>query len=135
MTVEDFATAKYISLTTFRKNGTGVATPVWFAPDGGKLYIWTNTESWKVKRLRNDSRVIVTVCDVRGRIAPGAASAEGTAELLDDTSAVRRLMARKYRWQFRLVDLPSAVLRRGKRPHTAIAVTLAGPGSGSESGE
>ncbi|MFD3437897.1 PPOX class F420-dependent oxidoreductase [Streptomyces sp. NPDC058685] len=126
MTAEDFAAAKYISVTTFRKNGTGVATPVWFAEDGGKLYAWTRTDSWKVKRLRNDPRVVVTVCDVRGRIAEGAPTAEGTAELLDAaaTARIRKLLARKYTWQFWLVDWPATLARLGKRPHTGIAVTI-----------
>ncbi|MFI1015180.1 PPOX class F420-dependent oxidoreductase [Streptomyces sp. NPDC020965] len=124
MTAEDFATAKYISLTTFRKDGTGVATPLWFAEDGGRLYAWTRTDSWKVKRLRKDSRVLVTVCDMRGRVAPGAPSVAGTAELLADPAPVRKLLARKYTWQFWLLDWPATVARRGKRPHTAIAVTF-----------
>ncbi|MEJ8638291.1 PPOX class F420-dependent oxidoreductase [Streptomyces sp. NPDC006475] len=126
MTAEDFAAAKYISVTTFRKNGTGVATPVWFAEDGGKLYAWTRTDSWKVKRLRNDPRVVVSVCDVRGRIAEGAPTAEGTAELLDAaaTARIRKLLARKYTWQFWLVDWPATLVRLGKRPHTGIAVTV-----------
>jgi uncharacterized protein len=126
VTPEDFADARYISLTTFRKDGTGVATPVWFAMDGGELLVWTNSDSWKVKRLRNDSRVVVTVCDARGRIADGAPSAEGTARLLDaaGTGAIRKLLARKYTWQFWLVDWPATVVRRGKRPQTGIAVTI-----------
>ncbi|WP_329024732.1 PPOX class F420-dependent oxidoreductase [Streptomyces sp. NBC_00690] len=126
MTAADFASARYLSVTTFRKNGTGVATPVWFAEDGGKLYAWTRTDSYKVKRLRNDSRVVVSVCDARGRIAEGAPAAEGTAELLDTegTARVRSLLARKYTWQFWLVDWPAMVARRGKRPHTGIVVTL-----------
>ncbi len=126
MTAEDFAAAKYISLTTFRKDGTGVATPVWFAEDGGKLYIWTRSDSWKVKRLRNDKRVAVTVCDARGNIAAGAPSAEGTAELLgaDAMAAIRRLLSRKYTWQFWLVDWPATLVRLGKRPHTGIVVTV-----------
>ncbi|MFE3021738.1 PPOX class F420-dependent oxidoreductase [Streptomyces sp. NPDC059256] len=126
MTAADFASARYLSVTTFRKNGTGVATPVWFAEDGGKLYAWTRTDSYKVKRLRNDSRVVVSVCDVRGRIAEGAPTAEGTAELLDaeGTARVRSLLAHKYTWQFWLVDWPAMVARRGKRPHTGIVVTL-----------
>ncbi|HZX38094.1 MAG TPA: PPOX class F420-dependent oxidoreductase [Streptomyces sp.] len=126
MTPEDFAPARYISLTTFRKDGTGVATPVWFAVDGGELFVWTGSDSWKVKRLRNDSRVVVTVCDARGRIAEGAPSAEGTARLLDaaGTGEIRKLLARKYTWQFWLVDWPATVVRRGKRPQTGIAVTI-----------
>lgn len=126
MTLQDFARSEYVSLTTYRKDGTPVATPVWAAADGGVLYVWTRSDSWKVKRLRNDSRVLVTVCDVRGRIADGAPSAEGTARLLDrdGTAAVRKVLARKYTWKFWLVDWPAMVARLGKRPHTGIAVTL-----------
>ncbi|AVZ76194.1 PPOX class F420-dependent oxidoreductase [Streptomyces lunaelactis] len=126
-TLQDFARARYVSVTTFRKNGTGVATPVWFAVDGGELFVWSRSDSWKIKRLRNDSRVVITVCDARGRIAEGAPSAEGTARLVegaDAMSAIRRLLARKYTWQFWLVDLPATIVRRGKRPHTGIAVTI-----------
>ncbi|MFH9612761.1 PPOX class F420-dependent oxidoreductase [Streptomyces pratensis] len=126
MTLQDFARSEYVSLTTYRKDGTPVATPVWAAADDGVLYVWTRSDSWKVKRLRNDSRVLVTVCDVRGRIAEGAPSAEGTARLLDGagTAAVRKVLARKYTWKFWLVDWPAMVVRLGKRPHTGIAVTL-----------
>ena len=124
MTPEDFAGASYVSLTTFRKDGTGVSTPVWFAVDGGELFIWTLSDSWKVKRLRNDSRVVVTVCDARGRIADGAVSAEGTARLLDETGAIRKLLSRKYTWRFWLVDWPATIVRLGKRPHTGIAVSI-----------
>ena len=125
MTLQDFARSEYVSLTTYRKDGTAVATPVWAAADGGVLYVWTRSDSWKVKRLRNDQRV-VTVCDVRGRIAEDAPRAEGTAELLDEegTRAVRKLLARKYTWKFWLVDVPAMVVRLGKRPHTGIAVTF-----------
>ncbi|NUK25887.1 PPOX class F420-dependent oxidoreductase [Streptomyces lunaelactis] len=126
-TLEDFARARYVSVTTFRKNGTGVATPVWFAVDGGELFAWSRSDSWKIKRLRNDSRVVITVCDARGRIAEGAPSVEGTARLVegaDAMSAIRGLLARKYTWQFWLVDRPATIVRRGKRPHTGIAVTI-----------
>ncbi|MCX4514567.1 PPOX class F420-dependent oxidoreductase [Streptomyces sp. NBC_01619] len=126
MDLQELDRAKYISLTTFRKDGTGVATPVWFAVQGGEVYVWTRSDSWKVKRLRRDGRVTVTACDVRGRVEEGADVVEGTARLLDgaELKKVRGLLARKYTWQFWLVDVPAAVVRRGKRPHTGIAVTL-----------
>ncbi|QNP66226.1 PPOX class F420-dependent oxidoreductase [Streptomyces genisteinicus] len=126
MSAESFAAARYISLTTYRRNGTPVATPVWFAVDGGEVYVWTRSDSWKVKRLRNDSRVQVTVCDARGRIEEGAPTAAGTARLIgpDGMRGVRRLLARKYTWQFWLVDWPATVARLGKRPHTGIVVTF-----------
>uniref|UniRef100_A0AAU3GMX8 PPOX class F420-dependent oxidoreductase n=1 Tax=Streptomyces sp. NBC_01401 TaxID=2903854 RepID=A0AAU3GMX8_9ACTN len=126
MTLQDFARSEYISLTTYRKDGTPVATPVWAAADGDVLYVWTRTDSWKIKRLRNDSRVRVTVCDVRGRVAEGAPSAEGTARLVegDGLVLVRKVLARKYTWKFRFLDWPTQILWRGKRRHTGIAVTF-----------
>ncbi|MEI7032526.1 PPOX class F420-dependent oxidoreductase [Streptomyces pratensis] len=126
MTLQDFARSEYVSLTTYRKDGTPVATPVWAAAEGGVLYVWTRSDSGKVKRLRNNGAVRVTVCDVRGRIAEGAPSAEGAARLLDEdgTREARKLLARKYTWKFWLVDWPATVVRLGKRPHTGIAVTF-----------
>ncbi|MEU8520127.1 PPOX class F420-dependent oxidoreductase [Streptomyces sp. NBC_01216] len=126
MMPEELRRGRYVSLTTFRKNGTGVATPVWYAVEGEVLYAWTRTDSWKVKRLRNDPRAVVAVCDVRGNVAEGALRAEGTARLLegDELGRVRRLLARKYTWQFWLVDWPAMVVRRGKRPHTGIEITV-----------
>ncbi|MFF3210064.1 PPOX class F420-dependent oxidoreductase [Streptomyces sp. NPDC002886] len=128
MTIEELGRARYVSLTTFRKNGTAVATPVWAVADGEELYVWTRDDAWKVKRIRNDGRVTVVACDVRGRVAEGATVAEGEARLLDAAglTRVRKLMGRKYTWQFWMLDVPAAIVRRG-RPHIAIAVRLAPP--------
>lgn len=126
MSLQDFARSEYVSLTTYRKDGTPVATPVWAAAEGGELLVWTRTDSWKVKRLRHDSRVRVAVCDVRGRVAEGAATASGTGRLLDEegTAAVRRAIGRKYTWKYWLLDYPAMIVRLGKRPHTGIAITF-----------
>ncbi|MEU8840949.1 PPOX class F420-dependent oxidoreductase [Streptomyces roseus] len=126
MTLDELNQGKYVSLTTFRKDGTPVATPVWAVADGGELYVWTRSDSWKVKRIRANGRVALSACDVRGRVAEGAAVLEGEARLLDEAglARVRKLMSRKYTWQFWAVDLPAALARRGKRPHTAIAVKV-----------
>nr|WSW65519.1 PPOX class F420-dependent oxidoreductase [Streptomyces sp. NBC_00995] len=126
MSLQDFARSEYISLTTYRKDGTPVATPVWAAVAGDELLVWTKADSYKVKRLRRDSRVRVTVCDVRGRVAEGAAVAEGTGRLLDEkgTTAVRKAIGRKYTWKYWLLDYPALIVRLGKRPHTGIAITF-----------
>jgi PPOX class probable F420-dependent enzyme len=71
-----FAGQKYLSLETFKKSGDGVKTPVWFAPDpsskldsnDAKLYVYTIGVSGKVKRIRNNPRVRVAPCDMRGRV-------------------------------------------------------------------
>ncbi len=122
-----FSRTRYISLTTYRKDGTPVATPVWVAGDDEALYVWTNEESWKVKRIRRDGRVAVTACDVRGRLRPGAPAVEGRAALLDAEGLrkVRGMIARKYTWQYWMTDLPARLVRRGRRPHVGIRIELA----------
>jgi predicted pyridoxine 5'-phosphate oxidase superfamily flavin-nucleotide-binding protein len=59
---------KYISLTTFRKNGTAVATPVWFGEDAGKLYVMTLSAMGKTKRIRNNPQVRVAPCTIQGKV-------------------------------------------------------------------
>jgi PPOX class probable F420-dependent enzyme len=117
--------SRYISLTTYRRDGTPVATPVWHAVDGDELFVVTDAESWKVRRIRNDGRVLVTVCDLRGRTAPGAASATGTARLLDGPATLhaRRLIARKYLTS-RLGNWLARVFHIRRRPLVGIAVTF-----------
>ncbi|WP_405411089.1 PPOX class F420-dependent oxidoreductase [Streptomyces decoyicus] len=127
MIPEAVARSPYVSLVTYRRNGTPVATPVWAVADGAELLVWTRDDSWKVKRLRHDGRVTVTPCDVRGRIAEGAQAVEGTGRLLEGAAGlgrVRKAMARKYGLRFRLMDGFGALVRGGKRPHVGISVTL-----------
>ncbi|MFF5786006.1 PPOX class F420-dependent oxidoreductase [Streptomyces sp. NPDC012693] len=126
MMPEELRRGRYVSLTTYRKNGTGVATPVWYAVDGAELYVWTRSDSWKVRRLRNDPRVVVAVCDVRGNIAEGAEHVSGEGRLVDgeELRRIRGLLLRKYTWRFWLIDVPAMLARRGKRPHTGIVVTF-----------
>lgn len=125
---EELRHGRYVSLTTFRGNGTGVATPVWYAVEGETLYAWTRTDSWKVRRLRRDPRVVAAVCDVRGNVAADAVRAEGTARLVtgEELRYVRKLLSRKYTWQFWAVDWPATLARLGKRPHTGIVVSFPG---------
>ncbi|MFD3515020.1 PPOX class F420-dependent oxidoreductase [Streptomyces sp. NPDC058657] len=121
-----FARTRYISLTTYRKDGTPVAVPVWVAGEDGVLYVWTNSGTGKVKRIRRDGRVTIAPCDIRGNIKPGIPSVEGKATLLDEDALgkVRKLIARKYTWQYWFTDLSATLARRGKRPHTAIKIEI-----------
>ncbi|MEU9700332.1 PPOX class F420-dependent oxidoreductase [Streptomyces sp. NPDC014870] len=126
MIPEELRRGRYVSLTTFRRDGTGVATPVWYAVDGDELFAYSRSDAWKVKRLRNDPRAVVAVCDVRGNVADDAVRVEGVGRLLEgeEMRRVRKLLSRKYTWQYWLVDWPATVARLGKRPHTGIAVRL-----------
>jgi PPOX class probable F420-dependent enzyme len=125
-TLDALTRARYISLTTYRKDGTPVATPVWHVVDDGLLYVWTEAGSWKVKRLRRNPRVSVVACDIRGRVAPGAPVAEGTARLLDaaGTEKVRRLLGRKYVLA-RVGDWTATLTgRRRRHPVVALEISL-----------
>ena len=53
----EFTGHKYLNLTSFRKNGSGIPTPLWFAEENGKLYIMTRSDSGKYKRIRNNPEV------------------------------------------------------------------------------
>ena len=92
---------KYISLTTYRKTGVPVRTPVWFAEENGKLYIFTNPTSGKVKRMRNNPAVSVAPCTIRGRVTgpdfPGQAHFLSTQA----AAAARKLLEKKY-WLMRV---------------------------------
>lgn len=97
--------ARYVNLETFRKNGTGVQTPVWAAPDGGELVIFTNGDSYKVKRLRRNPAVRIAACGVRGALK--GPWHEGTARLVEDPAGQQAVLAalrRKYGWQMILAD-------------------------------
>jgi PPOX class probable F420-dependent enzyme len=88
---------RYLSLTSFRRDGTGVATPVWFVEADGRLLVETDAGSYKVRRIRRDPRVTIALCTATGRLRSTPRPA--WAELLPDTEVARvdRLMARKYR--------------------------------------
>ncbi|MGV0849980.1 PPOX class F420-dependent oxidoreductase [Mycolicibacterium phlei] len=71
----DVAKSDYILLTTFTKDGRPKPTPVWAVPDGDRLLVITQEESWKVKRIRNTPRVTIAPCDMRGNVKGEAAEA------------------------------------------------------------
>ncbi|MFB7734063.1 PPOX class F420-dependent oxidoreductase [Streptomyces sp. NPDC056112] len=121
--VERLGAGKYLLVTSYRRNGTPVATPVWVVRDGDALGVWTTTDSWKVKRIRNRADVLVGPCDLRGH--PTGEQVEARAEICDaDTTArYRGLIARKYGVIGRLTLLGSR-LRRGLGGTVGIRVTL-----------
>jgi hypothetical protein len=92
---------KYISLKAFRKNGVGVATPVWFGEEGDKLYVMTRSDMGKTKRIRNNPKVMVAPCTIRGRVTGEEFPA--TARILppEEHARARQTINRKY-WMARL---------------------------------
>ncbi|MEN3313413.1 MAG: uncharacterized protein V7645_2742 [Actinomycetota bacterium] len=128
--VGTLAGEKYISVTTFKRDGTPVATPVWVVSDDGRrLLVWTAAQTWKVKRLRRDPRVVVSASDFRGRTR--GESYEGVARLLDipQGSLVEPLLDRKYGLTRRLLGAVNRVLRAvtRKQPESAAYIEIVDP--------
>lgn len=122
--VDRLAAGQYVSLITYRKDGTAVPTPVWVSRDGDKLFVWTHADSGKVKRIRNRGHVMVAPCDARGRLQGEAVDA--AARVLDDPAdiaRVQKLHQGKYGVVFRLFRAAGGVLRRG-RGYAAIEITV-----------
>lgn len=120
--------ARYVSLETYRKDGTAVRTPVWIAPDkeapGDRLVVWTVADSGKVKRIRRNAKVRMAPCTARGQITGEWVG--GHAELLttsQSTIAVRWLHA-KYGIQSR-VGVALSRVRRGATGTVCLAITPA----------
>jgi PPOX class probable F420-dependent enzyme len=108
-----FDRESYLSLATFRKNGAAVETPVWFAAHAGRLYVFTEAASGKLKRLRANPQIRVAACGVRGRVK--GEWHPGRARRVDDAptiAAAYGALRRKYGFQMWLVDTLSRLAGR-----------------------
>lgn len=121
---------KYVSFTTFRRDGTPVATPVWIASLGGKeAGFTTDLDSGKVKRLRISTAVTLRPCDARGRVAPDAPTVEAIAVVVTgaDTRRVRTAIRAKYPVLGTLLGIGATITRLVKRSaasDAAVVITL-----------
>lgn len=133
--LDRLAGEKYLLLTTFRKDGRGVATPVWAVRDGDTLAVWTVANSGKVKRIRRTGKVTVAPCDFRGN--PRGEAVAGHAALTGSVATdqhIRGIMARKYGLIGRMSMLGSRI-RRGRDGTVGIRVMLTEPTPAPESRE
>ncbi|MGV9457161.1 PPOX class F420-dependent oxidoreductase [Streptomyces sp. NPDC003635] len=114
--------ARHVRVTTYRRDGRAVPTPVGALVHDGVLYALTAPDTGKVKRIRNNPHVAIAPCAMNGTVPPGAPTATGTARLLDEmsTAHVQDLMEQRF-CMCRLVRLTDRVLRR-ERPLVAIAI-------------
>jgi uncharacterized protein len=92
---------KYVSLTTFRKSGQAVVTPVWFAEQDAKLYVMTRSDSGKYKRIRNNPQIKVAPCTMRGTVTGPEFSATARVLPPEDWPEAKQALHRKY-WLSRL---------------------------------
>ena len=101
--LDQFTKQKYLNLETFRRNGEGVKTPVWFVQDEETLYVRTIANSGKVKRIRRNGRVNIVPCEADGKVigtwAPARAKEVTSPEtlkkvdhLLDDKYGIMKKM-------------------------------------------
>jgi uncharacterized protein len=123
--LDEFSGKKYVNLETYRKNGVGVRTPVWFAtaPEevgGPTIYVYSTADSGKAKRIRRTGNVKIAPCDARGKVTESWV--EAIAEIVGGEEFDRgmRLLDRKY-WPIKqLLNLSSRLFTRHQRVMIAI---------------
>ena len=118
---------RYLSVTSFKRDGTGVATPLWFVSDGRRLLALTDLHSAKVRRIRRNPRVLIAPCRANGKLVSAPMPAD--VEVLTDTADLERVQAlliERYKLSYRLVML---IYRLGRRlrgqPSVADGAALA----------
>jgi PPOX class probable F420-dependent enzyme len=122
--IDDLGDARYVNLETFRKDGSGVKTPVWVARTGDALGIFTNGDSYKVKRIRRNPTCRIAACGVRGALK--GPWHDGTARIVEDEAGrkvILKALHQKYGWQMKLADLGGRIART-KKNWACIAVEL-----------
>ena len=116
------AQANYLSFETFRKTGRGVATPVWFAEEGGVFYLFSAQDAGKIKRLRNSPRSRIAACTVSGRVTGEWVDTQ--AQILTnptDSKQALDALRRKYGWQMAMTDFMSRLSgKMGQRAYIAV---------------
>ncbi|HME50261.1 PPOX class F420-dependent oxidoreductase [Mycobacterium sp.] len=120
---------RFVSLTTFKRSGEGVSAPMWIGRDGGDLFVWTPADSWKVKRVRNNPRVLLAPSGRTGKVRHGVVPVEGTAQIITDPATVNRLetqIRRKYGPEYRVVTLVEMIVARGRKPRVILRISLSG---------
>lgn len=124
------ADAKYVALTTFKKDGSTKTLPVWIADFGdGKVGFTTSSSSYKVKRINNDPRVILQPSDSRGNVKQGSTEVTGTGEVKTGTEFERyaAIVKGKYGAQYnamKLVGKFMSLIGKGSGTDAAVVVTL-----------
>ena len=127
MTISD---EKYVSLTTYKKDGSPKAVPVWIADFGdGTVGFTTASSSYKVKRLGNDPRVVLQPSDAKGNVTDGSEPVSGTGVAVTgpDFAKYEAIIKAKYGMQYRGIKLVGKFMNligRGSGTDTAVIITL-----------
>ena len=116
MAISNLASESYVNLETFKKDGSGVKTPVWAAELDGKLVVVTGGTTFKVKRIRNNPKIRLAACDARGNVR--GSWIDGEARIIEDAGHVARAheaLKKKYGWQVWLLDVGARITGRFKQ--------------------
>ena len=114
--LSQFTGKKYISIETYRKTGDPVRTPVWFVEENGELFVRTDSDTGKIKRIRNNPKVRVATSNMRGTVK--GSWVEGEARIIDPESSrhVFSLLRKKYGIPYRLIRFTERFSRSKSRP-------------------
>jgi uncharacterized protein len=129
--VESLGNERYVSITSFRRDGTPVATPVWVVAHAGRLYVWTGSQTGKARRIRNNPEVRLAACTARGNVIGPAMQARAVIVPAAERPEVWSRLRAKYWLQLRAViyaDRLTRLLRRkpgGEGERIYLELTLA----------
>jgi PPOX class probable F420-dependent enzyme len=132
--VADLGKERFVSLTTLRRDGTPVATPVWVVVAAGLLYVWTGSQTGKAKRIRNNPGVTLAPCTRRGTVTGAAVPAQAVIVSVGERPEIWRLFAAKYGLELRAIVAAERLVgllrlgrsrRQSERIYVELAVTAA----------
>jgi PPOX class probable F420-dependent enzyme len=130
--VADLGQERFLSLTTLRRDGTPVATPVWVVAAAGLLYVWTGSQTGKAKRIRNNPAVTLAPCTRRGAVTGPAVPAQAVIVSVGGRPEIWHLFAAKYGLELRAVVAAERLLgllrlgrsrRQSERIYVELTVT------------
>jgi uncharacterized protein len=119
---------EFLSLTTFRKSGERVSTPMWVTRDGDALIMFTPESSGKVKRLRNSPRVELRPCNRMGRVKDGVEPVAGMAKVLTGKDSLERatgMIRRKYGLAYQVIMAIERLIKSGSEKRVILRITRA----------
>jgi PPOX class probable F420-dependent enzyme len=114
--LSQFASKKHISLETYRKTGAPVRTPVWFVEENGELFVRTDSDTGKIKRIRNNPRVRVATCNMRGTVKGTWVDGEARMTEPESSKHVFSLLRKKYGMPYRLIRFAERLSRSKSKP-------------------
>ena len=126
--LSELADERFVLLTTFRRSGEPVNTPVWIASDSHGPVVTTPKKSGKVRRLRHDERIELRPCNRMGRVDDDAHPTSATATIFDDDESrgtLTRVFSRKYGVEYRVFLFIERLSRAGRQDRVMLRLTPA----------